>query len=368
MAKILYLADINSAHTQKWVLGALQHDFEVAIFSLSAIQSDWFLHLSKVKVFSFNQSKETANASQFEKLKYLKSVSLLKKFIEEQNPDLLHAHYATSYGLLANLSGFHPYILSAWGSDVYDFPKKSLLHKLIFKWNLKKADCIFSTSESMAKEIQKYVNKSIEVTPFGVDIQVFKKLNIEKDSSFFTIGTIKSLEIKYGIDDLINAFEKLLHRKFDKDIRLLIIGDGTQRMQLEQLVKDKKLEDKITFTGKISQEKVPFYHQQLDVFVALSVDDSESFGVSTIEAMSCSVPVVVSDVSGFKEVVIDGQCGFIVPRNNPDEAANAIEKLLTDGELRREIGEYGREHVLNHYDWHKNLAKAIVLYRKFLIK
>lgn len=367
MAKILYLTDVNSAHTQKWVKGALSHGFEVAIFSLSAIQSSWFVDLEKVTVMSFNQSQEVANASQWSKLNYLKSVKALKQFIRKENPDLIHAHYASSYGLLGALSNFHPYFLSVWGSDVYDFPKKSFVHKRVFKWNLSKADCILSTSKSMANEIGKYTSKSIEVTPFGVDVDVYKPSNT-KDQSVFTIGTIKSLELKYGISDLIEAFSLLLEEKMEKPLRLLIVGDGTQRASLQELVHSKNIIDKVVFTGKVKQEDVASFHQQLDVFVALSVDDSESFGVSTVEAMSCSVPVVVSDVSGFKEVVLDNKTGIIVPKKNPEQAAMAVKKLLNDSNLRTGMGENARNHVLNEYDWRKNLSKAVALYHQFCSK
>jgi glycosyltransferase involved in cell wall biosynthesis len=364
MAKILYLADVNSAHTQKWVEGVLKHNFQVSIFSLSAVESLWMNELKEVKICSINQRKEVANASQFAKLRYLKSIKALKKFILQEKPDIIHAHYASSYGLMGAISGFHPYFLSVWGSDVYDFPKKSFVHRKIFKWNLCQADCILSTSNSMAKEIGIYTNKKIEVTPFGVDIEMYKP-NFQ-NCDYFTIGTVKSLEKKYGIDDLIETFSLLLREQFEKPLRLLIVGDGTERKKLEDIVLEKKISDKVIFTGKVKQDEVASFHQQLDVFVALSVDDSESFGVSTVEAMSCSVPVVVSDVSGFKEVVIDNETGFVVPKKNPQLACKTIKKLLLNNDLRKQIGENARRHVINEYDWKKNLSNAVVLYKQFI--
>src|SRR5690606_14690363 len=113
---------------------------------------------------------------------------------------ILHAHYATSYGLIGALSGFKPFVLSVWGADVYDFPRRSKLHKKLFQYNLKKADLILSTSEIMRNELKKYTAKEVLVTPFGVDTSVFCKKDIaEKDNSVINIGTIKSLEEKYGI-------------------------------------------------------------------------------------------------------------------------------------------------------------------------
>ena len=94
---------------------------------------------------------------------------ILKTF----KPQLLHANYATSYGLLGAMTGFHPFVLSVWGSDVFTFPKKSFAHKMLFKYNLNKADKILSTSRFMSQEISKYTSKKIEITPFGVDLEKF---------------------------------------------------------------------------------------------------------------------------------------------------------------------------------------------------
>ena len=119
--------------------------------------------------------------------------------------DILHAHYASSYGLLGALANFHPFILSIWGADIFSFPKKSFLHRYIFNFNLRVADKILSTSQIMAKEIKKYTNKEIIVTPFGIDINTFKpgnKVDKIKGEFDFIIGTIKGLEEIYGIEYL----------------------------------------------------------------------------------------------------------------------------------------------------------------------
>lgn len=132
----------------------------------------------------------------------------MKKVITEFKPDILHAHYASSYGLLGALSGFHPYIISVCGSDVFDFPNTSFLHKIVLKYNLSVADKILSTSNVMAIETSKYTNKEIIVTPFGIDLDKFKPLSVKTifNKENIVIGTITILEEKYGIEYLIRAF------------------------------------------------------------------------------------------------------------------------------------------------------------------
>ena len=149
----------------------------------------------------FNLQKRFGGLS---KLNYLKVLPELKKVIRGFKPDIMHAHFATSYGLLGALSGFHPFVLSVWGSDVFDFPKKSLLHRKILEYNLKKADKILSTSNVMAVETKNYTDKEIEVTPFGINIELFRPEKADRTASTpfsesdIVVGTIKLLEDKYG--------------------------------------------------------------------------------------------------------------------------------------------------------------------------
>jgi len=358
--KILLLSDVNSAHTQKWALGLASSGLKIGIFSLRKPESDWYSNMG-IEVYSENNSATTA----FWKLMYLTSIGKLKKVIKEFKPDIVHAHYASSYGLLGAMTGFHPYMISVWGSDVYDFPEKFFLNSYILKYNLNHADKILSTSHSMAKETAKFSNKEITVIPFGIDLNIFKKQKI--DSLFkvgeIVIGTIKSLEDKYGINYLIEAYDILKKRNVNVAMKLLIVGRGSMMDELKDLCTQKGIENEVVFTGLIPQKLVPDYHNMMDVYVSLSLDDSESFGVAAIEASACSKPVVVTDVSGFMEATKDGVTGLIVPRRNAEAAADAIEKIIFNKEYAKTLGENGRRNVEENYNWENNLKEMIGLYK-----
>jgi glycosyltransferase involved in cell wall biosynthesis len=364
MPGILILSDINSAHTRKWALSLADKGYRVGIFSLNKNTSDWFKGNNNIEFLSEGALFNVAAKKEAGKAAYLKALPALKLAITVFKPDIVHAHYATSYGLLGALSRFHPYVISVWGSDVYDFPRKSILHKNILKRNLKKADCIMSTSHSMAKETAKYTNKKIEITPFGIDLNEFKPQKVKSvfNESDIVVGTVKALEPKYGINYLIEAFDILQKRHSQLPLKLLIVGGGSQLAELTKLCEEKGITDKVKFAGRVPHDQVPIYHNMLDVYVALSVDDSESFGVAVIEAMACGKPVVVSDVSGFVEVVENNVSGIIVPRRNAEEAAKAIGKLITDKELAVSIGNAGRKRVEELYDWSANLKQIMGIY------
>lgn len=367
MPRILFLADINSAHTRKWTEGLVSKGFTVGIFSISAPNDDWYKKFPQVETFNdFQLPKKWMEGSSLVKIYYLASLRNLKPAIRYFKPDIIHAHYASSYGLLCALSGFHPSILSVWGSDVFDFPNASAFHKKVFMFNCRKADRILSTSKVMRDETLKYTSQPVDITPFGVDTDLFSPSNSFLNTNQFTIGIIKSLEKKYGLDVLIDAFSFFVNKRPEADLRLIIVGSGSLENELKEKVKKLKLENKVEFTGKIPQDKVPQYHNKFDVFCSLSVDDSESFGVSTVEAMACAKPVIVSAVGGLKEVVVNNECGFVVEPCNAIAAAEAMDKLFLYPELRDKLGQAARKRVLDEYKWENNLDKMIGIYQKVM--
>ncbi|MGP8217141.1 MAG: glycosyltransferase [Bacteroidia bacterium] len=366
MTRILFLSDINSVHTCKLVLTLVDKGFKVGIFSLNKDTSDWYKGNANIEHLSSGIETKVAGKNELGKLGYIKAVPALKRAIASFKPDILHAHYASSYGLIGALSGFHPFIISVWGTDIFDFPHKSFLHRFLLKRNLRKADRILSTSHSMALEVAKYTKTNIDITPFGIDMEAFRPQKVKSvfDESDIVIGTVKSLEPVYGIGYLIEAFDILCQKHPDLPLKLLIVGGGSLEAGLKKMCRDKGIENKVKFTGLVRREEVPLYQNMLNVYVALS--DDESFGVAILEASACEKPVVVSNASGFNEVVENGATGMIVPKRNPRAAANAIEKILTDKELARKMGENGRKRVAELYNWASNINIIIQIYNEIL--
>ena len=299
----------------------------------------------------------------------------LKKAYNSIKPDIVNAHYASGYGTLARISKMRPLVLSVWGSDVYEFPYKNKFSMKIIIDNLKYADKIASTSKSMANQVRKLLkdkNKKIEITPFGVDIEQFSNKSNTKDKDNITIGTIKSLTPPYGIDDFIKSIKILKenlktngYEELSNKITAKIYGDGHLRGELQDLIIKLDLEHTVSLEGKIPNIKVPLALKEFDIFAATSVVN-ESFGVSVVEAMSMELPVVATDVPGFREVVDDGKTGDIVEKNNPEAIAEALEKLVLDSELRKIYGQRGRNKVEKLYNWDDNVNKMIEIYNNVL--
>lgn len=291
-------------------------------------------------------------------------------FINEYQPDIIHSHYASSYGLLGAWTGFHPYVISVWGSDVFNFPHQSFVHNALFRYILGKADNILSTSIVMAEETKKYTHQEVKVTPFGIDIKEFCPRQVESPFApdDIVIGTVKSLEKKYGVEYLIKAFKILKEKYSELPLKLLIVGGGSQTEYLKNLTKELNLSDDTIFTGHINYSDVPRFQNILDISVSLSTEQSESFSVATLEACACEKPVVVSNVGGLPEIVEDNVTGLIVKKENPDEAAKAIEKLILDKELRMVMGKKGRERVNKYYNLNDNSVQMLKIYEGLVNK
>lgn len=359
--KIIFLGEATSIHTIRWVNSLSEKGIEVILVSLKG----------EVDIIGkINENVKVIYLPFGTKLGYYLNVFALKKIISKEKPDLINAHYASGYGTLGRLSGFNKKLLNVWGSDVYDFPNESKVKKRIIEKNLKSYTAIASTSYCMAEETKKYLedkSKEIFITPFGVDTKKFKNLNIEKNKNELVIGIVKTLTENYGIEYLIRAIKELentLDIENYKKIRLLIYGKGELKNKLEALTKELQIEDKVIFKGYISNEDVPKALNEMDIFVVPSIN--ESFGVAAVEAMACEIPVIASSVGGLKEVIVDKETGYLVPKKDHKEIAKYLKKLILDKNLRTPLGENGRKRVLENYDWNSNVEYMIKIYEEII--
>ncbi|MEH7480479.1 glycosyltransferase [Neobacillus drentensis] len=355
--KVLLLAPSKSIHTHKWALFYKSKNIEVKVVTFA----DHFSEENAKEIDTIQLPKLLPG-----KLSYISSVFTLKNILKQYKPDILHAHYASSYGFIGALANYHTYYVSVWGRDIFQFPLQGSVNKGIVTYTLKKANVICSTSHVMAKETNKYTNKQIYITPFGVDLNKFKPMVEGKSTEDFTIGTVKALSDKYGIADLIKAFA-IIHQAYPH-FQLLIVGDGPQRAEYESLVKTLGIDHLTTFTGRVPNDMVPEYINKMNIFAVPSTEDSESFGVAAVESMACGVPVVVSNVGGLPEVVLEGKTGYVVEKENPDQLASAFLNLIENPETRKEMGVKGIEHVKANYNWIDNANGMLKLYEETLKK
>lgn len=360
--KLALLAPRSVIHTVRWANEMARRGHDVHLISMHR-GGDYLDPAVQVHLLPFPAP-----------MGYYLNAFHLRQLLRRLRPALLHAHYASGYGTLGRLSCYHPYILSVWGADVYDFPRQSGLAFRILRSNLRAADWLCSTSHVMAKQTLQLCPglTNLSVIPFGVDVVQFCPRQGRSDTSTITVGAVKTLAPKYGIDVLIRAFAVArralmgLAPDLGASLRLLIVGGGRDRASLEALAKEQGLSDVAVFAGQVMHSEVPGFLNRLDVYVAASRKDSESFGVAVIEASAAGVPVVVSNVGGLPEVVLDGVTGLVVEPEDVPATANAILRLVMDSSLRRRMGAAGRQHVLARYQWSESAALMDQVYARML--
>ncbi len=356
--RILFLADINSIHTEKWVRSLTKRGYQIALFSLSVKTCTWPDEL-KIPYQCFDMSEESVRSSKrFGKASYFKAIHALRPLLESFDPHIVHAHYASSYGMLATKLSFPQSVISLWGSDIYEFPKRSILHKFLIKKILRKAPVVCSTSKAMAVEASKYIKRKYEVTPFGIDVDRFQYNSEEHE--VYTIGTVKSLEHIYGVDRLIKAYAAYQKTSEIKSC-LKIYGSGSEKEKLQKLVDSLGISDHVGFEGFVSGNQLVAAFNSLDVYVALS--RRESFGVAVLEAESSGLPVITSDAGGLPEVV-DPESGYVLSGELIQETA-IILKQLEDREERRKRGVSARQFVINNFSEDACVDKLIKVYDQF---
>ncbi|MHC1738776.1 MAG: glycosyltransferase [Ignavibacteriaceae bacterium] len=361
--KILLLSQPESNHTLKIANSLCREGHEVFVlgYGNDSLRTSYD---EKVKYFNFTlpDSLTQKGDGNLSKLIYFKLIPAMKRIIKGFKPDIINAHYASSYGLLAKFINYHPYVVSVWGSDIYEFPNKSVLFKTALKSSLNSADAVFSTSKDMAKVTAQYTRRPITVTPFGIDTKRFASMDI-KEKEYITVGIIKSLEEWRGIAYLIEGFA-LLCKKRAENIRLVIVGRGSMEKNYKKMAEDLGIKERVNFKGQKSPDEIERYHNLFDISCYPSL--KESFGVSILESQACEVPVVASRIGGIPETLIDGVTGYLVAPADPEAIADNLEKLVADSRLREKMGKAGREFVIQNYEWEDSIRHIINSYESII--
>lgn len=299
------------------------------------------------------------------KLDYFAKIGSLKKLVKKLNPDIFHSHQASSYGFLASFVMHPRKILSVWGDDVIEFPKRNFVYRAFIKRSISGAYHITATSHFLKDIVISYSRpaKDITVVPFGIDLNRLSPVT-RTSNQMVRIGIVKWLTYKYGIDILIKAFDKIVKAGYKAE--LIIAGRGASEDDFKRLVAESGLHDKVVFHGYVKPSELQSFLAAIDIFAMPSITDGESFGVAALEASATCLPVIATRVGGVPEVVKDGETGILVERSNISQLAEALIKLIENPELRLRMGLAGRAYVEQNYRWQDNVASMEKLYRDIL--
>ncbi|MFH1423476.1 MAG: glycosyltransferase [Candidatus Nealsonbacteria bacterium] len=279
---------------------------------------------------------------------FFKSLALMKR----EKIDVLHCQ-----GFLSSFLGFclseitgAPYIVTVQRLE----GKRNLLKNFIYR---KAAVCI-GASRAVGEYFKAIGCKNIEVIPNGIDLKRFEKLG-RKPHAGFVVMTVARLEKVKGIEYLIKAIVNLQISNF----QLSIIGNGSERKNLESLVEKLSLRDKVKFLGEIPNEKVPEYLAAADCFVLPSL--KEGFGIVILEAQAAGIPVIGTKVGGILDLIEDGQTGLLVAPENASQIREAIIKIKSEPELSETLVKNAKNNLIK-YDWQNIADRVCQVYQKVI--
>ena len=148
-------------------------------------------------------------------------------------------------------------------------------------------------------------------------------------------------------------------------LRLKILGDGSDKERLETMVRALRLEDQVQFFGRIPRDKTAPYYQEASVFVLPSLNEGMSNAL--LEALACGLPIIATDTGGSKELVTDGENGFIVKMKSAADIAEKLERLIQDTELRQRFGEASRRRAQT-MSWANIARQYVSMYKESVQK
>lgn len=233
----------------------------------------------------------------------------------------------------------------------------SLLNKTV-QW---KIDGIIGVAPLNLKPFKDYSGPK-KVIPNGIDLEIFNP-NRPKIKKFLddkiNILFLGRIEERKGLIYLLNAY-KILQKKFS-NLRLIIVGSGPLKSELEKWVKDNNLAN-VVFEGEAKEEMIASYYSTCDIFCAPAIF-GESFGLVLIEAMACGKPVVAFANKGYKGILAQKKgAEFLAPPKNYKILAQKLEILIRDKKLREEMGQWGIEES-KRYSWDKVADEILDFYK-----
>jgi len=291
------------------------------------------------------------------------------KTIKEIKPDIIHAQNITnSIPAYIAWKKYHiPYTICIHGNLELMGPFLPASLKRFWPQlpHIKEAAQIITLTNEMATQFEKELGTKPVVIPNGVDLDRFypAENNEMKKSASPVILTLSRIDNKKGLEYAIESMKKV-HAKFPT-AKLMIVGDGKYRSELEKLVEMNMLSATVEFTGLIPNSEVPVYLRNADLFLLPSL--YEGLPLTLLEAMACGLPVISTQVSIAPEIITTWKNGYIIPFKSPDAISEAIIDLLSNSDKRRQCAENSFRAAKETMSW-ENVAKQYAELYQFILE
>jgi phosphatidylinositol alpha-mannosyltransferase len=272
-----------------------------------------------------------------------RSSRLVRKAFEVFRPDVIHVHdpLAPSTSMLGVIHRTAPVVAtfhSYFARNHFEGRMYTALAPLLRPvW--KRVDRRLAVSEAARYSVCSRMGPAeVSIVPNGADTEAFSDAHAADLPAGRKLLFVGRLEPRKGFPVAVRAFGLLAHQY--PDLRLIVVGAGEQAGAVGELPAD--VRSRVHMLGKVPNETLPTYHRASDIFISPATG-SESFGIVLVEAMAAGLPLVASDIPGYREVVRHGREGLLVAPSNPRALAAGVQQLLDDPELARTLGSQGYE-------------------------
>lgn len=334
--KILFLGETYRADAITWMNGLKEFgDFEIVTWELKTPNHSFF-------------------SRSFRILEFCTGLFQIKKLLKLQQPDMVIAERTTSYGFLAALSGVKPVAIAQQGrTDLW--PEKSILlplKKIIQNYAFEKADLIHAWGPVMtiSMRVANVDMNKVLVLPKGIDLEQFGNTKNSSSEKLTAIVT-RSLMPEYRHDVILQAFGILNQRGID--FVLTIVGDGKLLPQLKELATKMNIENKVNFTGRIPNTKLPELLQQSDFYISMPI--TEGVSASLFEAMASNCYPVVTDIPGNQSWIKHRENGQLITIDDTEMLAEELLWAFKNSEYRNEAVIKNRKFVEENANYKTNM-------------
>lgn len=325
-----------------------------------------------VRVNALRQN--STHCSFIEMVSYLlKAVPALKKLMKTQKFDICQVFFGIPSGSLGYWMKKRyglPYIIRFGGGDIPGFQKRfTIVYKIIspfIKLFWKNAEALIANSEGLQKAaLDFYSRKEIKIISNGVDVQYFVPNNkMEQEKEINILFASRLIEGK-GLQFVIPYIREII-RNSSKDIRLTVVGDGSYRQKLENMVLENNVEAYVKFEGYKNKKEILSYYQNADIFILPS--QREGMPNVVLEAMACGLPIIITPCEGAKELI--GNNGIIVPFGDKlgENFSNAIIRIAQNREMLLLMSDESRRRAEEQFDWKDKANQYLTLLEKSVSK
>jgi glycosyltransferase involved in cell wall biosynthesis len=286
--------------------------------------------------------------------------------IRDSDVEIVHIHWPNPVAVLAYLaSGSRGRLVITYHSDIVRQKVLAALFDPFLHQALRRSSGIIATSpdyRNTSPVLARYLDRC-HIIPYGIALEQFEHCDparvsqVRRQYGERLILSVGRLVYYKGFEYLIRAMQNVRGK-------LIIIGTGPLRAELQQLISDLKLVDKVILAGEIQNEQITPYYHIADVFALPSIARSEAFGIVQIEAMAAGLPVVNTQLdSGVPFVSLHQQTGLTVPPADPEALATALNHLLDDQDLRQSLGRAARLRARQEFALDRMLTRTLNLYQ-----